>query len=134
MDAQLQTRPFPEVAEALRRLGERRLAIISNGHPQALKALCRSAGFLSHFEQIVSADDVQIYKPARAVYQLATDRLSVAQDRLLFVSSNAWDVAGASHSKLRTAWVNRTGAPAEQLGPTPEMVVKDLLELAERLT
>jgi 2-haloacid dehalogenase len=38
---------------------------------------------------------------------------------ILFVSSNCWDVCGASWFGYRTFWVNRAGAPLEELGVTP---------------
>lgn len=52
-----------------------------------------------------------------AVYALAERRLSLPRARLLFVSSNAWDVAGARAFGLRVAWVNRAGAPWRDWGP-----------------
>lgn len=35
------------------------------------------------------------YKPASAMYQLGIDAFRLDKDDILFVSSNAWDVAGA---------------------------------------
>jgi len=47
----------------------------------------------------------------------------------LFCRSNAWDVAGAKAFGYRMAWCNRTGAPAEELGLAPDVVVTRLDEL-----
>ena len=49
--------------------------------------------------------------------------------QLLFVSSNAWDVAGAKAFGYQVAWCNRTGAPAEELGVLPDLVIARLDEL-----
>ena len=43
----------------------------------------------------------------------------IAAGELLFVSSNAWDVAGAKAFGHRVAWCNRTSAPEEELGVRP---------------
>lgn len=131
---QLAIMTFNEVHDAVERIAAgRRLFILSNGHPEALRVLVHNAGLEGRFEALVSADEVRIYKPSPAVYQLLLDRSRVSRERLLFVSSNAWDAAGAAAFGLRVAWVNRKGAPRERIGGTPELVVSDLADLARRL-
>jgi 2-haloacid dehalogenase len=72
---------------------------------------------------------VKTFKPAPAVYALAPKALGIPAAELLFVSSNGWDVAGAKSFGYQAAWCNRTGAPAEELGVTPDRVVTRLDEL-----
>ncbi|MBO0839056.1 MAG: HAD-IA family hydrolase, partial [Actinobacteria bacterium] len=132
--AQTRLAPYPEVAESLERMGRgRRLAVVSNGHPESLRALLANAGLDRWVSEAISAHEVRVFKPAPAVYQLALDRLGVTPDRLLFVSSNGWDAAGAARFGLRVAWVNRQGLPPEAVGRRPELTVSDLRELAARL-
>ena len=50
-----------------------------------------------------------------------------------FVSSNAWDVVGAKAFGFRVAWVNRQGAPLEEMGVVPDLEVRDLVQLADAL-
>jgi 2-haloacid dehalogenase len=50
-----------------------------------------------------------------------------------FVSSNCWDVVGAKAYGFPVAWVNRLGAPLEELGVAPDLEVADLAELARAL-
>ena len=38
---------------------------------------------------------------------------------ILFVSSNGWDAIGATWFGYTTLWVNRAGAPLEQLDTAP---------------
>jgi 2-haloacid dehalogenase len=40
---------------------------------------------------------------------------------------------GAKAFGFRVAWVNRQGAPAEELGVTPDLEVRDLSQLANAL-
>jgi 2-haloacid dehalogenase len=134
MDAQLRLPLYPETAAALNQIGGRRpLAVLSNGHPEALETLLRAAGIRGYFRQVLSAHEVRVFKPAPAVYQLALDRLGLGPNQLLFVSANGWDAIGAAAAGLRVAWVDRLGAPAEQIGGRPELVVPDLAELARSL-
>ena len=134
LGAQLAIRTFPEVREALERLGRgRRLGILSNGTPDSLRALVENAGLADRFEWLLSSSEVRVFKPSPAVYQLALDRTRTDREKLLFVSSNGWDAAGAAGFGLRVAWVNRTGAPRERLGGPPEIEVNDLNRLAASL-
>ncbi len=54
------------------------------------------------------------------MYALGPGALGVPVAELLFVSSNAWDVAGAKAFGYRVAWCNRLGALAEELGLTAD--------------
>ena len=120
---------FPEVPEALARLTGRPRAILSNGAPRMLAAAVASSRLDHLVEHVISVDRVKIYKPAPAVYALGPSTLGVPAEELLFVSSNAWDVAGANAFGYRVAWCNRAGAPEEELGVRADYVVTNLSEL-----
>ncbi len=130
MDAWLSLRPYPEVDAALTRLAPRPLAVLSNGSPAMLEAGLRAAGLRERFRHLLSVDAVRTYKPAPAVYALAEQHLALPRERLLFVSANAWDVAGAKAVGLPCAWIRRTETPPERLGFAPDLIVRDLDELA----
>jgi 2-haloacid dehalogenase len=120
---------FPEVPEALARLTGRPRAILSNGAPRMLAAAVASSRLDHLVEHVISVDRVKIYKPAPAVYALGPSTLGVPAEELLFVSSNAWDVAGAKAFGYRVAWCNRAGAPEEELGISADYVVSNLAQL-----
>ena len=120
---------FPEVPDALTRLAGRPRAILSNGAPRMLAAAVSSSRLDRLIEHVISVDRVKIYKPAPAVYALGPSTLGVPAEELLFVSSNAWDVAGAKAFGYRVAWCNRVGAPEEELGVRADYVVSNLTEL-----
>jgi len=129
MDAYLSLACFPEVEAALARLAGRPRAILSNGSPRMLAAAVASSGLGRHLPHVLSVDAVKTFKPAPAVYALGPQALGIPTADLLFVSSNAWDVAGAKSFGYQAAWCNRTGAPAEELGVTPDFVITRLDEL-----
>jgi 2-haloacid dehalogenase len=129
MDAYLTLACFPEVPTALARLAGRPRAILSNGAPRMLAAAVASSGLGAALDHVISVDRVKVYKPAPAVYALGPATLGVPAGELLFVSSNAWDVAGAKAAGYRVAWCNRTGAPEEELGVRADCVVSNLSEL-----
>ena len=129
MDAYLTLACFPDVPKALARLAGRPRAILSNGAPRMLAAAVASSGLVAALEHVISVDRVKVYKPAPAVYALGPATLGVPADELMFVSSNAWDVAGAKAAGYRVAWCNRAGAPEEELGVRADWVVSNLAEL-----
>lgn len=126
MTAYLSLACFPEVKGALQRLQGRPVAILSNGAPAMLEAAVASSGLSGLIQHVISVDAVKTYKPSPAVYALGPDRLGVPAARLLFVSSNAWDVAGAKAFGYQVCWCNRAQAPAEELGLSPDAMVARL--------
>jgi 2-haloacid dehalogenase len=129
MDAYNRLACFPDVRDGLARLADRPRAILSNGAPRMLAAAVASAGLSGALDHVISVDRVRIYKPAPAVYALGPEMLGLPAGDLLFVSSNAWDVAGAKAFGYRVAWCNRAGAPEEELGVRADYVVRELREL-----
>jgi 2-haloacid dehalogenase len=129
MDAYLSLACFPEVPAALARLAPRPRAILSNGSPRMLDAAVRTSGLTAHLDRVLSVDEVRTYKPSPDVYALGPRHLGVPAPDLLFVSSNAWDVAGARAFGYQVAWCNRTGLPEEELGLPADLVVTRLDQL-----
>jgi 2-haloacid dehalogenase len=134
MDAYLRLAAFPDVKpglEALDALGIR-LAILSNGSTTMLQAAVTSAGLGQWLDEIISVDDVRVFKPSPSVYQLIGTKLDVPLRQIGFVSSNSWDIHGAGAAGLYTFWIQRSsGEPQEELGFPARHVVGTIAELAE---
>lgn len=124
---------YPEVPAVLARLKARgsSLAILSNGTPAMLARATKSAGIDALFDAVISVEEVGTYKPSPPVYALIQSRLGIPPDRVVFVSSNGWDIAGAGQFGLATAWINRTGAPVDRLPHLPERILPDLTGLLD---
>jgi 2-haloacid dehalogenase len=133
MDAYLALDAFPEVGDVLARLRDLPCAILSNGAPRMLEAVVGHNGLGEHLRAVISVDAVRTFKPHPAVYALGPARLGLPRDTIGFVSSNGWDVAGAKAFGFQGVWVNRYGAPLEELGVVPDLEVRDLEELARAL-
>jgi 2-haloacid dehalogenase len=133
MNAYLELDAFAEVPPVIARLRDRPCAILSNGSPRMLAAVVAHNHLDAHFRAVVSVDEVRTFKPHPAVYALGAARLGLARESIAFVSSNGWDVAGAKAFGFRVVWVNRQGAPLEELGVVPDLEVRDLEALAQAL-
>ncbi|MDP2332386.1 MAG: haloacid dehalogenase type II [Reyranella sp.] len=131
MNAYLALDPFPEVPAMLDQLRRRgvRLAILSNGNPEMLDPMVAASGLADRFEAVLSVDPVGVFKPDARVYRLVEERCGVTPDKVSFLSSNCWDAHGAAHFGFRTVWVNRAGAPDDNLPGKPVAQLRDLSQL-----
>jgi 2-haloacid dehalogenase len=126
LDAYLAPAIFPDAKVALDALRDFPRAILSNGTPAMLEAAVRGNGLESYFSSVISVDRVRTYKPSPRVYQLGPDLLRLPPEEILFVSSNAWDAAGAKAFGYSVCWCNRSGRAMDQLGFAPDTVVSTL--------
>jgi 2-haloacid dehalogenase len=119
---------YPEVPAMLARLraGGFSTAILSNGSPAMLDAAVAAAGIGGELDAVLSVEEVGVFKPARAVYELVGRRFGTAPGEVLFVSSNGWDAAAGAGFGFATLWVNRDGAPMDRLPWRPDHVAADL--------
>jgi 2-haloacid dehalogenase len=133
MEAYLNLAVFPDVKPGLIALKNKglRLALLSNGEPKMLEASVENGGISGLLDGIISIEEVGIYKPSPRVYNLGPGRMKVSNTELGFVSSNSWDINGASSAGLITFWIQRSqGEPPEELGFAADYTVKNITDLA----
>jgi 2-haloacid dehalogenase len=133
LDAYFKLDAFPDARAALSALKAKGLktAILSNGNPRMLDGAVTAAGIGSDLDAVLSVDPIRIYKPQPAVYALVTDTFKIAPADVAFVSSNRWDVMGATAFGFKCMWVNRANLPDEYPEFAPVKVVRDLADLAK---
>ena len=119
----------PDGVRALRAAGHR-LVTLSNGAASVADGLLDRAGIRDQLEELLSVEDAGVWKPARAAYRYATDRLGIAPAEATLVAVHPWDVDGAARAGLRTAWVNRTGGVYPTHLTAPDRTVAAVAELA----
>ncbi len=131
MDLYMRLDAYGEVKDVLSGLKAAgiKTAILSNGAPAMLEAAVKNAGIDDLLDDVLSVDSIGVYKPHPRVYQLAVDGLGLPAGRICFMSSNAWDVAGAANFGFRVVWVNRFGQQRERLPGAHEHEISTLAEL-----
>ncbi len=122
---------FPENREVLEELHRRGTpaGILSNGDPDMLAVALKSAGLADLLGPILSVHSVRRFKTDPAAYALGPSVLGLPARDILFVSSNAWDAVGATWFGYTTLWVNRGGAPPEELGTQPTHTGRSLRDV-----
>jgi 2-haloacid dehalogenase len=125
----------PDVAPALARLRARglKLAALSNSTTAGLRAQLAHAGLAPLFDAQFSVQDFGVYKPHPGVYLGAVARMRVAPGQAMLVAAHGWDTAGAGWAGLRTAFVCRGRQRPFPLAGEPDLTVRDLSALADRL-
>lgn len=150
--------PYPEAAESLAALKGYQRAILSNGTQDMLDALVRNTGLAAHLDAVLSVDDVKAFKPNPRAYTVVGQRLGVAPEEVVFVTSNGFDVAGARAFGFHVARVERVSPEAlgreldrdgpigvttlykalrsqnENLGLAPSVRISSLIELPSVVT
>jgi len=131
MENYLQLAPYSEVHEALKTLSQKiPCAILSNGSPEMLLKVTQHNGFSKLLKEVISVHELSIFKPAPQVYQLAVSKLGISKEHIGFVSSNAWDAAGAKSFGFQVFWINRFNRPPEELNLPPDHNIRTLDEIA----
>ena len=124
---------FPENVEQLMRLREAgiTLSVLSNGTPWMLEQAMEASGLAEYFEHVLSVESVERFKTAPEAYQMGPDALGSKATNILFVSSNCWDICGATWFGYRTIWLNRYGLPLDRLGVKPHRIGSSLQDVAD---
>jgi len=119
---------YPEAQNVLTTLKANNIqtGILSNGSKQMLNSAVVSANLKNYLDKIISIDGIEIYKPDPKVYQMVLDQFNCKIEEVLFISSNGWDIAGASKFGFTTLWVNRNLIPKDRLTFMPNKITNNL--------
>jgi 2-haloacid dehalogenase len=122
---------FPDARDTLTRLKQHGhlLAIFSNSDTDMLDDLVEGNKLIGAFDCLISVRVAGAYKPSPKVYALVEQALHIPPASIIFVSSNRWDIAGATAFGFQTAWINRAGKPDEYPNLPPHRQLTSLTGL-----
>ncbi|GLR17932.1 haloacid dehalogenase type II [Portibacter lacus] len=106
-------------------------SIMSNGELETLRNAVSENEIGKYIDQIFYAAKAQKFKVSPKVYRMATVHYNTGPGKMFFVSSNAWDIAGANFFGYTTVWVNRSGKIFDKLIEKPDYEIKSLEELKD---
>jgi len=126
--------PYPGIDVLLADLKPNyKLGLLTNGPTDIQWEKIEALGFDKHFDAVIVAGDVGIYKPDVRVFELLLEKLSVAADHSLFVGDTyGADIVGAQQAGMYTAWIKRKEDVAAD-GVQPTLVKSDTALLREVL-
>ncbi|MUN62161.1 haloacid dehalogenase type II [Kocuria sediminis] len=125
----------PDVAPGIQALADAgfRIVALTNGSEATAEGLLERGGVRQHFEHVLSVDDAPCWKPAPEAYAWASGVWGLPLERALMIAANPWDLHGAARAGMRTAWMDRHGAPWPGYARAPDLRVSGVRELAARL-
>ena len=125
--------PFSEVPEVLKNLKKKnyKLAILSNGTPSLLNELVKSNNLENIFDDILSIEEVKIYKPDSKVYDIPVKKYKIEKNEFAYLSANTWDVSGAGNYGFNPVWVNRNNSIFDNLDYVPKYQIENLSKLID---
>ena len=99
---------------------------MSAGLADALRREDLAAIVICPSNPFLSVDPLRLYKTAPAAYELVGSHFGAPTAEVTFLSSNRWDIAGATAFGFRCVWVNRMNLPDEYRELAPSAVVGSL--------
>ena len=124
----------PSHAVALRGLREtHRLGLVSNvwAPAEVFHNALEGARVRSLFDVLVFSSEVGAIKPSPVIFERALSAFDVSRDRVVHVGDKLKrDVAGAKALGLGAVWVCSEGAEPLPGDPRPDLVIRDLRDLA----
>ena len=99
--------PFPDTITALQALKEKyRLAIISNIDDELFADTAKQLKV--EFDFVITAEQIQSYKPAKNNFEFAINKMKIAPEKLLHIAQSIYhDIVPAKTIGISTIWVNR---------------------------
>lgn len=131
MNAHLKMDIWPDVLASLKQLKQQgiNLSLLSNLTAEMLNANIKHNGLEAYFDHVLSTDKVNLFKPNAAAYNMGVKALNCKKEEILFAAFAGWDVVGARWFGYPTYWVNRAGAPLEELDAKTDATSNNLTDM-----
>jgi 2-haloacid dehalogenase len=125
----------PDVVEGIRSLRNLgiRLVTLSNGSTAVAQGLFDRNDIADCFERLLSVDQAPLWKPAEPAYSFALQACACPPSEAMLVAVHPWDIHGAHHTGLATAWINRTGVRYPTYFTAPDLKATSVVDLAAQL-
>ena len=127
--------PHDDVIQALDALKDAgfRMAALTNSPYRILRPQLRNASIIDSFEQILSVDEVKLFKPHPKVYEMGADKLGISTNQMRMIACHNWDTTGAMRAGCKAAFVARPGMALSKLDEKPDVVANSLTEVARQI-
>ena len=89
-------------------------------------------GIVDLFERRFSADGVKHHKPSREAYAHVENELGARPSQFCLIACHTWDTLGAVAAGWEAALIKRVGNDVLGVGPQPQIVGKDLNDVADQ--
>ena len=128
---------FDDARQALQALQRTQIECFafSNGPQKVVSDLLKQAELLDYFQQVVSVEVTNTFKPSPKVYQHFAAQAGYPISKCALVSGNPFDIIGAKTAGMGAIWVRRNPATTfDQWDIEPDLVIDNLGALVDAVT
>lgn len=130
-----QAPPYKDVKKGfdlLKKAGYRLATLTNTPNTIQLQQL-NKADLTKYFEATLSVDDIKKYKPALETYSWAAKSVGLPASEMIMVAAHGWDITGAFHAGMQTAFVARKGQEMYPLAPAPTFTGENIIAVANAI-
>lgn len=127
--------PHADIKTALTRLrssGYRTVAF-SNSSLNLVSNQIKNAGLTEYFDDIVSVEEAESFKPDPKVYEFVAKRINRPIEELRLVATHDWDTHGALTAGMLAAYIDRTNAPYHPQYHRPDVYATNMNDVVEQI-
>jgi putative hydrolase of the HAD superfamily len=101
-------RLYPDVVDALDRLADLRLGVVTNGDADQQRGKLQRLGLLDRFDAVIVSSEVGVAKPDPAIFRLAADAVQTPPGSCIYVGDQPdSDAEAATGAGLYGVWLER---------------------------
>lgn len=106
---------------------------LTNGPAESTQNFLKRTTLDRYVDDVISVEDVRMWKPAGNVYAYALRRLGRPAEEVAMVAVHAWDCHGAQRAGFTTGWAGRLESHFPEIFERPDVMGDDLIEVARGL-
>jgi len=127
-------KPFPDTISALEKINETyKIGYVTDGNRRDTDYKLECLGIKEFAEVVITTQESKSMKPSPKSIQMALQYMDTSNDNALYVGDRLSDVETAKNAKVDSALVYRK-SQRPKINANPTILVKDLLELADKLS
>ncbi|MEZ9609135.1 haloacid dehalogenase type II [Vibrio cyclitrophicus] len=109
------------------------LVALSNSSSELLKSQLSFSGLLDYFDNTISVEQANTFKPAKSAYQYALQQLQIKPAQARLVATHDWDTHGALSAGLKAAYIDRSGAPYNPHYSVPDVLSDNMGDIVKQI-
>nr|WP_202436507.1 haloacid dehalogenase type II [Vibrio eleionomae] len=127
--------PHEDIKPALKRLRSEGFKVVafSNSSKKLIEKQIRNADLNEYFDEIISVEEVNTFKPSAIAYKYASEKLNCDVNNLRLVATHDWDTHGAMSVGMKAAYINRMNAIYNPLYLKPDILEQNMASIVNRI-
>lgn len=127
--------PHEDIKPALTKLRGAGFKVVafSNSSQNLIKKQINNAGLNECFDEVISVEEADTFKPCFDAYQFASQKLKCDVNNMRLVATHDWDTHGALCAGLKAAYINRTRSIYNPLYRKPDINELTMEAIVEKI-